>query len=96
MKSLPLNSFKMEEKKKKKGILKLLTGMVVGGAVGSILGLTLAPRKGEETRKAIKDKSMDLFLKGKREMKDASHGNFIKRAVIKALKPKKKKDEISQ
>ncbi len=87
----------MEEKKKKKGgLLKILTGMVVGGAVGSILGLTLAPRKGKETRKAIKDKSMDFFLKKNREKRKNKEIGFVKRVVIKALKPKKKKYEVHQ
>jgi len=83
------------EKKKKKGLLKMLTGVVVGGAIGSILGLTLAPQKGKETRKAIKDKSMELFLRGKDQLKkekkvEKKELGLVKRVIIKALKPKKK------
>lgn len=56
--------------KKKKGVFKILTGIVVGGAIGSILGLTLAPKKGKDTRKALREKSMKLFLKKKEKTND--------------------------
>jgi len=49
----------MNEKPKKgigKKVDKLLLGVIVGGAVGSILGLTLAPKSGKETRKNIAEK----------------------------------------
>ncbi len=83
----------MEDKSKKKGLFKILSGVVVGGAIGSILGLTLAPKKGSETRKKIKDKSMELFLKGKKTMKNEEKKKvgFFKKLAIKALKPKRKK-----
>lgn len=76
---------------KGKGIFKLLTGVVVGGAIGSILGLTLAPRKGEETRKAIREKSLEMFSKGKAQLQDQPKIGFLKKAVIKVLTPKKSK-----
>lgn len=44
---------------------RLVMGIILGGAIGSVLGLTLAPRKGEETRQIIKDKSKELIEKGK-------------------------------
>ena len=44
---------------------RLIMGVILGGAVGSVLGLTLAPRKGKETRQIIKEKSQDLLEKGK-------------------------------
>lgn len=78
-----------------KGVLKVLTGVVVGGAVGSILGLTLAPKKGKETRQEIKDKSLEMFLKGKAKLKEDKKIGFVKKIIIKALKPKKK-HEVNQ
>lgn len=56
-----------KEKKKKGGIRKridkLFLGVIVGGAVGSILGLTLAPKSGKETRKFLSDKTKDFHKK---------------------------------
>jgi gas vesicle protein len=69
-------------------IFKLLTGVVVGGAIGSILGLTLAPRKGKETREYLRDKSLDMFLQGKAYIKDEKKMGFFKRLIVKILKPK--------
>ena len=74
-----------------KGIFKILTGFIVGGAIGSILGLTLAPREGKETRRAIREKSLEMFLKGKAQFKDEQKIGIIKRAIIRILTPKKNK-----
>ena len=73
-----------------KKVFRVLTGMVIGSAVGSILGLTLAPKKGAETRKYIKDKSMDVFLRSKEALKDNDNGmGFFKRLLVKLLTRKK-------
>ena len=72
-----------------KKIFRLLTGMVVGSAVGSILGLTLAPKKGKETRQFIKDKSMKVFLKSKDALKEDNKMGFFKRLLVKLLTRKK-------
>lgn len=63
-------SFKMTpvpSRKSKKGVKKtldkLLLGVVIGGAVGSILGVTLAPKSGKETRKMISQKSSQTWQK---------------------------------
>lgn len=53
------------DKKIAKRIDRLIMGIILGGAIGSVLGLTLAPRKGEETRKILKEKGQELFEKGK-------------------------------
>jgi gas vesicle protein len=42
----------------KKG--KLLTGLLIGAAAGAVVGILLAPAKGEETRKKIAKKTNDL------------------------------------
>lgn len=41
----------------------LLIGSIAGGAVGAMLGLLLAPKSGEETRKLITDTTTDLYKK---------------------------------
>ncbi len=80
----------MAKEKVKKKLFKTLTGVVVGGAIGSILGLTLAPKKGEESRKYLKDKSLELFLDGKAEI-DENKAGPIKRILIKLLTTKRKR-----
>lgn len=80
----------MKKPKVGKKIFKVLTGMVVGGAIGSILGLTLAPKKGKETREYIRDKSLEMFLQGKTYIKDGKKVGLLKRMLIKILTPKKK------
>jgi len=50
-----------ENKKKSTGLLATL---IIGGAIGSVLGLTMAPQKGSKTRKAIKKKTGELLEKG--------------------------------
>ena len=42
---------------------RLLLGVVVGGAVGSILGITLAPKSGRETREIIGKRSRETWKK---------------------------------
>lgn len=74
-----------------KGVFKILTGVIVGGAIGSILGLTLAPREGKETRRAIREKSLEMFLKGKAQLKEGQEMGVIKKTVIRVLTPKKTK-----
>ncbi len=51
--------------KPKKGKKSLITGIVVGGAIGSVLSLLFAPRKGSETRKKVYKTSKDLYKDGK-------------------------------
>lgn len=57
----------MAEDNKKIGskVDKLVMGIILGGAIGSVLGLTLAPRKGRETREIIKKKGGELIERGK-------------------------------
>ena len=51
-----------EAKAKKRSRLdKLMLGFVVGGAVGSILGVALAPKKGHETRRIVRQKFADVL-----------------------------------
>lgn len=46
---------KKKEDSKKKLLDKVLMGAVIGGAIGSVVGATIAPQKGQETRKEIVD-----------------------------------------
>lgn len=56
----------MEEPKKiGRHLDRLVMGIILGGAIGSVLGLTLAPKKGKETRAIIKQKGQDILEKGK-------------------------------
>ena len=80
----------MKNKKVGRKVFKILTGMVVGSAIGSILGLTLAPKKGKETREYLRDKSLDMFLQGKTYLKEEQKVGFFKGLLIKLLKRKKK------
>jgi len=81
----------LKQKKVGRGVFKVLTGVIVGGAIGSILGLTLAPRKGKDTRKAIRDKSLEMFLDGKAELRKNHEMGVVKKIIIKVLTPKNKK-----
>ena len=67
---------------------KVLLGFLAGAAVGSALGILLAPDKGSETRKKILEKSNDLgdsiadfsdTIKDKlNEVVDGVRGNYNK------------------
>ncbi len=62
-----MTSTMADEEPKKEGskLDRLIMGVILGGAIGSVLGLTLAPRKGKETREMIKQKGQELVEKGK-------------------------------
>ncbi len=53
------------EKEQKRKRRSLITGIIVGGAVGSVLSLLFAPDKGEKTRDKVKRKGKALFAGGK-------------------------------
>ena len=65
--TLNKNSMETEQNKKKKQSTmdKVMFGLVIGGAIGSVLGLTVAPEKGKKVRKSIKQKSGKLIGKSK-------------------------------
>ena len=80
----------MRKPKVTKKVFRILTGVIVGSAVGSILGLTLAPKKGTETRKYLKDKSMEVFLRSKKALEENDNNmGFFKRLSVKLLTRKK-------
>lgn len=41
-------------------VSKFLGGFLVGGAIGAIAGILLAPKSGEETRKILADTAQDM------------------------------------
>ena len=49
---------------------KFLAGFVVGGALGAIAGVLLAPQSGEETRELLSDASKDVVKKTDKTVKD--------------------------
>lgn len=49
---------------------KLVMGVIIGGAIGSVLGMAFAPRKGKETRRFLKEKGKELAESAKRESKN--------------------------
>jgi gas vesicle protein len=63
-----------QEKRQKAKIDKLVMGAIIGVAVGSVVGMAMAPKKGTETRKIIAEKGKEAFEKGK----EISHSIFQK------------------
>lgn len=55
---------KKKQEKKKSKLDKLIMGAIVGGAVGSVIGMSIAPQKGKETREMIAQKGKELIKKG--------------------------------
>lgn len=49
---------------------KFLAGFVVGGALGAIAGVLLAPQSGEETRELLNDASKDVVEKTDKTVKE--------------------------
>lgn len=76
---------KKKDKKKKKGMMeKVVMGAIVGGAIGSVVGMTVAPKKGEETRQILKDKGTEAYNKSREFMKE--HEQEIKKVKKKSGK----------
>lgn len=56
----------MSEQKPTSGVGKLLAGILIGGAIGSILGLALSPNDGKKNRKLIKEKAEEAAKLGQK------------------------------
>jgi hypothetical protein len=54
-----------KENGKKTKVDKLVMGAIIGVAVGSVVGMTIAPQKGSDTRKMIADKGKEAINKGR-------------------------------
>ena len=48
-----------DERESREGGTGFFTGLLIGGAVGFIAGILLAPKSGEETRALIMDRSQE-------------------------------------
>lgn len=57
-------------KKRGKKLDRLIKGLIVGGAIGSVIGITLAPKSGKETRGIIKERSKGLLKTAKDTSKE--------------------------
>lgn len=49
---------------------KFFAGFIIGGLVGGVMGVLLAPTAGEETRKKIGDTSSDLYQNTEHSIKE--------------------------
>lgn len=61
-----------ETGKKRSKLDKLIMGAIVGGAVGSVIGMSIAPQKGKETREMIAQKGKELIKKGQESIEKLS------------------------
>ncbi len=48
---------------------KFLAGFLVGGAIGAVAGILLAPKSGEETRQMISDSTKDALKRADETVK---------------------------
>jgi gas vesicle protein len=70
--------------KKKNKMDKLVMGAIIGVAVGSVVGMAVAPQKGKETRKMIAEKGKVAIEKGKK-ISDAIFKPKKKEKLLKRL-----------
>ena len=69
---------------------KFLIGTIVGGAIGSVAGVLLAPKSGKETRAAIAKKSVDFKADVVKASGTGKNRSFV-RGLLKVLKKPPKK-----
>lgn len=70
---------------------KFLTGFIVGGALGALAGVLLAPQSGEDTRDLLTDASKDVVKKTDKTVKEIQEKADV---VVSDLQ--KKSDEIME
>ncbi len=73
------------DKKKKASLDKLVMGAIVGGAVGSVIGMSIAPKKGSETREILAQQGKNIYEKGK------EYGDKIQEQIHDHVRPSEKK-----
>ena len=74
-----------QPEKKKTKIDRLVMGAIIGVAVGSVVGMTIAPQKGSETRKMIAEKSREALDKGREIGKKMVEERKIKKGLLRWL-----------
>jgi len=70
-------------KKQKTRVDKLIMGAIIGVAVGSVVGMAVAPKKGKETRKMIAEKGKEAYEIGKKFIDE--HANTPQKKQKKGL-----------
>jgi len=62
---------------------RYILSVILGGAIGSVLGLMMAPDKGDQTRKKVGSGAQHLLTQGKnlKEHIAREHGKEIEEAV---------------
>lgn len=71
-----------------KKVDRFIMGALLGGAIGSVLGMTMAPKKGKETRDILKEKGKKLFQKSKEIIKKTKNETEEGRHLFKIVKDK--------
>jgi gas vesicle protein len=72
---------------KRKGRMdKLIMGAIIGVAVGSVVGMTIAPQKGKETRRIIAEKGKEAYEKSKEISSAVFHTNKKEKPVKKLFR----------
>jgi len=74
-----------EDKAKKTKMDKLVMGAIIGVAVGSVVGMTMAPQKGSDTRKMIADKGMEAINKGREFGARMAEDRKVKKGFLRSI-----------
>jgi gas vesicle protein len=90
-----------EDDKNKSVVDKIIMGAIIGTAVGSAVGMSMAPKKGKDTREAIKSKTHDLSGELKEVgtlTRETTTGilKLAKRLIFGKKKPKAQKPDMKQ
>ncbi len=67
---------------RKKCIIGLVSGIAIGGAIGTVMGLLFAPQSGKETRKLIKNKTNQVVHAVKNKMCNDPDSNMEDAAEV--------------
>jgi gas vesicle protein len=69
------STYGLDIKKAKKKLDRLFLGAVIGGAVGSILGIGLHSKKGRDMRRTINEKRRETWRKISQNLEEADSDN---------------------
>lgn len=74
-----------------------MAGLVVGGLIGTVIGILYAPKSGRETREEIGQKADELLAKVKEEYEHAvEKSRKTYEAAVKRLKALEKVEDVSE